>query len=127
MGIFKSYVGIDASQIYLYSMCQAMPTGLYTSSDIDTKISTFTPRQNKIRSFGNIVKSYFPRTRTDCKIKSFYTTGRQKTIDQFSLCGFCSHFSNVFGAIGCIYPFCPCQEFRPSFTAKDIIRGSKKR
>ena len=26
----KSIVGIDASQLYLYSMCQPMPTGLYT-------------------------------------------------------------------------------------------------
>ena len=26
----KSIVGIDASQLYPYSMCQPMPTGLYT-------------------------------------------------------------------------------------------------
>ena len=28
--ICNSFVGIDASQLYLYSMCQPMPTGLYT-------------------------------------------------------------------------------------------------
>ena len=28
--ICKSFVGIDASQLYPYSMCQPMPTGLYT-------------------------------------------------------------------------------------------------
>ena len=28
--ICKSIVGIDASQLYPYSMCQPMPTGLYT-------------------------------------------------------------------------------------------------
>ena len=28
--ICKSIVGIDASQLYFYSMCQPMPTGLYT-------------------------------------------------------------------------------------------------
>ena len=27
---FKSIVGIDASQLYPFSMCQEMPTGLYT-------------------------------------------------------------------------------------------------
>ena len=26
----KLIVGIDASQLYSYSMCQTMPTGLYT-------------------------------------------------------------------------------------------------
>ena len=28
--LFKSIVGIEASQLYPYSMCQPMPTGLYT-------------------------------------------------------------------------------------------------
>ena len=28
--IFKTIVGVDASQLYPYSMCQPMPTGLYT-------------------------------------------------------------------------------------------------
>ena len=31
----KSIVGIDASQLYPYSMCQPMPTGLYTRWDFD--------------------------------------------------------------------------------------------
>ena len=31
----KSIVGIDASQLYPYSMCQDMPTGLYTRWDYD--------------------------------------------------------------------------------------------
>ena len=33
--ICKSTVGIDASQLYPYSMCQPMPTGLYTRWDFD--------------------------------------------------------------------------------------------
>ena len=35
----KSIVGIDASQLYSYSMCKPMPTGLYTrwEYDSDTK------------------------------------------------------------------------------------------
>ena len=29
-GICKLIVGIDASQLYIFSLCQEMPTGLYT-------------------------------------------------------------------------------------------------
>ena len=35
--ICKSNVGIDASQLYPYSMCQPMPTGLYTRWEYDTE------------------------------------------------------------------------------------------
>ena len=123
----KSIVGIDASQLYSYSMCQPMPTGLYTRWDFDSETSRFIPRQNKTRSFENMVMSHFQRTRPECKIQSFFTTGRQKKIDCFSVDGFCSHCNTVFKAMGCFYHFCPCQELRPSLTEEDIQRGSKKR
>ena len=125
--ICKSIVEIDASQLYPYSMCQPMPTGLYTRWDLDSERSRFTPRQNKARSFENMVMSYFQRTRTDYEIKSFYTTGREKKIDCFSNDGFCSHCNTVFEAMGCFYHFCPCQELRPSLTEEDIKRGSRRR
>ena len=41
--ICKSFVGIDASQLCPYSVCQPMPTGLYTHWDIDSETSRFTP------------------------------------------------------------------------------------
>ena len=41
--ICKSFVGIDASQLYCYSMCQPKPTGLYTRWDLDSETSRFTP------------------------------------------------------------------------------------
>ena len=84
-----------------------MPTGLYTRWDLDSESSRFTPRQNKTRSFENMVMSYFQRTRPDCNIESFYTTGRQKKIDCFSVEGLCSHCNTVFEAMGCFYHFCP--------------------
>ena len=62
----------------------------------------------------------------DCKIESFYTTGRQKKIDRFSVDGFCSHCNTVFEAMGCFYHFCPCQELRSSLTEGDIKRGSRR-
>ena len=123
----KSIVGIDASQLYPYSMCQPMPTGLYTLWDFDSETSRFIPRQNKTRSFENMVMSYFQSTRPDCKLESFFTTCRQKKIDCFSVDGFCPHCNTVFEAMDCFYHFCPCQELRPSLTEEDIQRGSKKR
>ena len=93
--IFKSIVGIDASQLYPYSMCQSMPTGLFTRWDFDSETSRFTPRQNKTRSSENTVISCFQRTRPDCEIENFFTTGRQKKIDCFIVDGFCSHCNTV--------------------------------
>ena len=123
----KSFVGIDASQLYPYSMCQTMPAGLYTRWDFDSETSRFLPRQNKTRSFENMVMSYFQRTRRECEIESFFTTGSWKKTDCFSVNGFCSHCKTVFEAMGCFYHFCPCQEFCPSLTEEDIQRGRKKR
>ena len=122
----KSIVGIDASQLYPYSMCQPMPTGLYTRWDFDSETRRFIPRQNKTRSFENMVMSFFQRTRPECEIESFFTTGRQKKIDCFSVNGFCSHCNTVFEAMGCFYHFCPCQELHPSLTEEDIQCCSKR-
>ena len=58
----KSYVGIDASQLYRYSMCQPMLTGLYTRREYDSETKRFTAHQNKSRSFENKDLSYFQRS-----------------------------------------------------------------
>ena len=42
----KSTVGIDGSQLYPYSMCQDMPTGLYTRWDYDEETQKI--KQGKI-------------------------------------------------------------------------------
>ena len=39
----KSIVDLDASQLYPYSMCQPMPTGLYTRWEYDTESYRFKP------------------------------------------------------------------------------------
>ena len=125
--ICKSIVGIDASQLYPYSICQPMPTDLYTLWDIDSETSRLTPRQNKTRSFEIMVMIYYHCTRPDCKIESFYSTCRQKKLDRFSVDGVFSHCITVFEAMGCFYHFCPCLELRPSLTEEDIKRGFRKR
>ena len=55
----KSIVGIGANQLFSYSMCQPMPTGLYTPWEYDSETKRFTARQNKSRSFENMVLSDF--------------------------------------------------------------------
>ena len=116
----KSIVGIDACQLYPYSMCQDMPTGLYTRWDYDEETQKFKATQNRVRTFENMVMSYFQATRTECKIESYYTTGKQNKIDCFSVDGYCNHCKTVFEAMGCYFHFCPCQEARPSLTDDDI-------
>ena len=123
----KSFVGIDVSQLYPYSMCQPMPTGLYTRCEHDSEISRFTARQNKSRSFENTVLSYFQHSRPDCKIESNITTSRQKKNDCFSVDEICYHCNTVFEAMECYYHYCPCQETGPSLTDTDIERGLEKR
>ena len=49
--ICKSFVGIDASQMYPYSMCQPMPIGLYTRWEYDTECNRFKPQQSKSRNY----------------------------------------------------------------------------
>ena len=125
--VCKSIVGIDASQLYPFSMCQPMPTGLYTRYEYDEETQRFKPRQNKTRSFENMVMSYFQRIRPQCNIESFITTGIQKKIDCFSADGFCAHCNTVFEAMGCYFHFCPCQETRSSLTDNQIEQGIKRR
>ena len=69
--ICKAIVETDASQRYLYLMCQALATGLHTRCDLHPDKSRFTNWQNKTRSFENKMMCYFRKTRTDSKIECF--------------------------------------------------------
>ena len=53
----KSIVGTDASQLYPYSMCQPVSSGLYTRWNYDSESQKFMARQNKTRSFEIMVHS----------------------------------------------------------------------
>ena len=92
---------------FSYTMCQPMPTGLYTRWDFDSKTRVFTLRQNKSRSFENMVMSYFHRTRPECETGSFFTTSRQQKVDCFTNDGLCSHCNIMFEAMVCFYHFFP--------------------
>ena len=108
----ETVVGIDASHIHPFSMYQE--TGLYTIWEPNSEYGKFTPRQNKMSSFENMVISYFQRVRPQCKVENFYTTGAQKKIDAYSVDGFCGHCNTEFERIGCYYQNCPNQEARRS-------------
>ena len=125
--ICKSTVGINGSQLYPYSICQPMPTGLYTRWEYDTESNRFKPQQNKSRTFENMVVSFFRRQKPDCNIESFYTKGIQKKVDCFKVDGFCAHCITVFEAKGCFYHYCPSQEARPSLIEEDIKCVNKRR
>ena len=64
----KSIVGIDASQLYPFSMCQEMPTGLYTRWEFDTDSQKVRARTNRSRTFENMVMSYLQSQRSECKV-----------------------------------------------------------
>ena len=85
----KFFAGSNASQLNSYSMCQPMPTGIYTRWDLDSESGRFTPGQNETRNFQNMVTPPKPEYKTE----NFYTTERQKRNDCFSVDGFCSYWN----------------------------------
>ena len=125
--ICKSIVDIDASQLYPFSVCQEMPTGLHTRWEFDSDSQKFKARQNKSRKFENMVMSYLQSQRPNCTIESYYTTGTQKKIDCFNVDGFCAHCKTIFEAMGCYFHFCACQEARASMSEEETQKGLKKR
>ena len=123
----QCFVGIVESQLYPNSICQPMPTGLYTRWEYDSETQCFTPRQNNFRSFENMVLSYFQRSRPACRIESNATTVRQRKIGSFSVDGISDHCSTVSKAMVCYYCYCSCQAAQPSVIDAKIESGKKRR
>ena len=88
--ISKTIDGIDASQLYLHTISQPLPTVLYTRWAYDTESNRYKPQQNKWRIFEYVFMSFFQRQRHDCEIDSFYTTRTQKKKKYFRANGFCA-------------------------------------
>ena len=123
--ICKSIVGIDASQLYPFSMCQEKPTRLYTRWEFDSDSQRFKARQNKLSKLGIMVMSYL-QSHPNCTIVTCYTTGTQKKIDCFNVDGFCAHYKTIFEAMGCYFHFCACQEARASISEEETERGTQE-
>ena len=106
--ICKAIVEIHAIQLCPYSMCQDMPTGLYTRWEMIPicKISrlditdlailrtwpcVFTKKQDENAEF-----------RASTLLEFFLKN------DFFRVDGYCNHCKTVFQAMECYYHFCPC-------------------
>ena len=74
-----------------------------------------------------MVMSFYQATRPECTIESFYTTGKQKKIDSFTVNGFCGHCQTVSEALGCYYHFCPCRETQANLSEDEFDFGIRKR
>ena len=70
--VCKSIVGIDASQLYPFSMCQNMPRGLYTRWKFGTDMQKFKSRHTGTCNFENMVMSFYQETRPEYKMESFF-------------------------------------------------------
>ena len=60
------------------------------------------------------------------KLRAFSHLENRKKIDCFNVDGYCDRCKTVFGAMGCYYYFCSCQEARPSLTEQDFLRGIRR-
>ena len=108
--ICKAIVGIDASQLYPYSMTKSMPSGSYTKWEWSDSTEKFHPRRNTKSFFELMVTSYLQGTRPDCSIQTQFTHGKQKQFGPFFVDGYCAHCQTVFEAMGCFYHFHGCQD-----------------
>ena len=117
--ICKSIVGIDACQLYSYSMCQPMPTGLYTRWDFDSKTSSFTPRQ-KTRPAAFKIWSCPISNEQDqnVKLKASLQQADRKKLTALVLMGFV--------LIATLY-LKPCVAFTTSVPVKSCVLLSLKR
>ena len=91
MNPFKSMVGIDASQLYPYSMFRATPAASYRRWDVDRETSRLLPRKSKACSSENLVLTYFQHMTNECQFENCKTS-RQKQFDFLGIHGFCSVF-----------------------------------
>ena len=61
--LFRTII-VDASQLYLFSMCQEMPTGLYTRWVMDAELKKFKPRSKSTTTILEYRDGSFPEHKT---------------------------------------------------------------
>ena len=125
--ICKSIVGIDASQLYPFSMCQEMPTGItLDGSLIQTLRSLKLGKINRGNLRTCLCHTYNPSVLT-ALLKATTQLELKKRIDCFNVDGFCAHCKTIFEAMGCYFYICACQEARISMSEEETQRRLKKR
>ena len=120
---YKTIVGIDASQLHPFFMCQAMKTGLYTRLQPDSEPSKNKPRQNRTRFFENIAMSCIQRVRRQRKVDSFHTTSTEK---KFMLRALMVLATTYLSLKDVFFQFCRCLKVSISLTDRKTQQGSKR-
>ena len=105
------------------SLCQPVfiRVGISIQIRVDLGLDETEPAALKTKTY-----SLFNEKYENVKLQAFFATGRQTTIDSFSVDGFSSRCNSVFEAMGCFYHFCHSQEVRRSLTGEDIQRGRRE-
>ena len=124
--ICKSIVGIDASQLYPYSMTKLMPSGPYVKWEFSNERQLFIPKRNYRSHFELMTMSFQQYLRPECQIQTAFTHKKQKRIGRFFVDGYCHHCSTVFEANGCYYHFCQCQEAKTK-SLQEFEEGHQRR
>ena len=124
--ICKSIVWIYESQFYPYSMCQDMPTWLYTRWEFHSDMQKFKARHNPSRSFENLVMSYKVKKQSQNAELRASTHLEIKKNDCFNEDWYCDHCKTVFKALGCYYHFVLHRRL-VRHLARKILREEKMR
>ena len=69
--VCKTIVIFDASFLYPFSMCQEMPTALYTIWEYDSETNRLKARNNRTRNCDSLIMSIYQELRPECTIESF--------------------------------------------------------
>ena len=93
----RANVGIDASQLYLSTMCQVMLNGLHTRWELVFESGNFKSCQNKPMRFENLAKSCFQGVRPQSG-KFLHGRNTEKNV-AFAVDGFFGHCNTVFEAL----------------------------
>ena len=123
--VVQTVVGIDASQLYPYAMCQEMPTGQFTKWEVEESSGHFKPVKNTKLALENRVMAYLQSQRKDCHIIATVTTGKQHSVGPYHVDGFCAHCNTVFEVNGCYWHFhskCMSSKFEGDKLAEALKR-----
>ena len=124
--VCRSIVGIDASQLYPFSMTKDMPTGVYTKWEMKTETGKFHPRRNQKNFLECVVLEFLQIKYPNCKLRTQFNHKSQKRIGKYLVDGYCSHCRTVFEVLGCYWHFCNCQD-KNRLSLSALENGAKRR
>ena len=106
----KTIIGIDASQLYPSSMCQEIPTGLYTRWEMDAELRNLHPFRmdvDALKIWRWIISKILD---LNVQLKVSTLPENKTKSKKISVDGFCGHCDTVFEAMVWFYHGCDCQQ-----------------